>query len=187
MRLLIYGSRSFADTIADLAFDCGHEVVGKVDDGGTGASVLGRFADVVASHADRGVVMGIGYSDLPARWAAWQRVRGCGLATPALIHPRAYVARTAEIGPGCAVMACAIIDRRCRIGEACVVWPGACVNHDSIVGENCFISPNATLCGVVTVGAHSFVGAAAAIADHCNVPESARIRMLERYALHRRV
>lgn len=187
MRVLIYGSRSFADTIADLALDCGHELVGKVDDEGVGASVLGRFADVVASHADCSVVLGIGYNDLPARWAAWQRVRRSGLLTPALVHPRAYVARTAEIGPGCAVMAGAIVDRRARLGEASVVWPGACINHDTVVGENCFISPNATLCGVVTVGAHSFIGAAAAIADHCDVPESSRIRMLERYALRRRV
>ena len=186
MRILIYGSGSYAETIADLALDCGHEVVGKVDDDGTGAAVLGRFADLIESHRDCGVVMGIGYRDLPARWAAWQRVRRSGLASPALVHPRAYVARTAQIGLGCVVMAGAIVDRNAQIGDASVIWPCACINHDTVVGANCFVSPSATLCGAVRVGAHSFIGAAAAIADHCDVPESSMIKMHQRYALHRR-
>jgi sugar O-acyltransferase (sialic acid O-acetyltransferase NeuD family) len=185
MRLIIYGARDYADTVADLAIDCGHEVVGKVDDEGRSDDVLGRFSDVLRQRQDCGVVLGIGYRDLPARWAAWQRVRESGLPTPSLIHPRAYVARTAQVANGCVVMAGAIVDRVARLGEACVVWPGACVNHGTIVGENSFVSPNATLCGLVQLGAHCFVGAGAAIADRCRVPEGTSIRMLERYSLNR--
>jgi sugar O-acyltransferase (sialic acid O-acetyltransferase NeuD family) len=186
MRLLIYGSANYAETVADLAVDCGHEVVGMVDDEGTSAAVLGRFSDVVGAHRDCGLVMGIGYKDLPARWRAWQRVRAGSLATPSLVHPRAYVARTAVLGLGCVVMAGATVDRSARLGEASVMWPGACVSHDTEVGPNCFISPNATLCGFVRVGAHTFIGAGAAVADYCELPEASRIRMLERYTLDRK-
>lgn len=185
MRLLIYGARDYADTVADLAEDCGHEVVGRVDDNGSAEGVLGRFVDVVPRWPDCSVVLGIGYRDLAARWAAWQRVRSSGRSSPALIHPRAYVARTAKVADGCVVMAGALVDRQARLDEVSVLWPGACINHGCVVGANSFVSPNATLCGHVQLGAHCFVGAGAAIADHCRVPDGTRIRMLERYALNR--
>jgi sugar O-acyltransferase (sialic acid O-acetyltransferase NeuD family) len=177
MQLLIYGARAFARTVADLARDCGHEVLGMVDDEGSGEGVLGRFDEVTESYAGCGFAMGIGYNNLPARWAAWQRVRRCGRETPALVHPRAYVARSACVGAGSLIMAGAIVDRAARLGEATVVWPGACISHDVEVEENCFVSPNATLCGFVHVGAHSFIGAAAAVADRGVVPANSFLKM----------
>lgn len=183
MRLMIYGSRSFATTVADLARDCGHEVAGMVDDVHSGAGVIGDLASALNEFEDCGIVLGIGYRDLSGRWNAWQRMKATGRPTPALVHPRAYVARTAHVEAGCVVMAGAIVDRAARLGEAVVVWPGACINHDCIVEGNCFISPNATLCGYARVGAGSFIGAGAAVVDHGLVPESSYVRMLERYTI----
>lgn len=183
MQLLIFGSREFAPTVAELAEDCGHRVVGFIDDFSQGPGILGSLDAVLASHppGDYQIAMAVGYADLTGRWRAWERVRGAGYRAPALVHPRAYVAKSATIGAGALIMAGAIVDVRSRIGEIAVVWPGACVNHDTSVGDNSFISPNATLCGFVELGAHSFVGAGAAIVDHCKVPDSTRIKMLSRY------
>lgn len=183
MQLLIYGSRSFALTIADLAKDCGYEVVAMIDDDRAAAGVIRGLEHVPPVYADCGIALGIGYSDLVGRWKAWQRTRATGRSTPALVHPRAYVASTAHIGPGCFVMAGAIVDRAAHLGEAVVVWPGACINHDCVVESNCFISPNATLCGYARIGAGSFIGAGAAVVDHGLVPESSYVRMLERYTV----
>lgn len=186
MRLLIYGARDYARTVGELAVDCGHQVVGLVDDHQPDREgVIGSFADALARHRDCGVVLGIGYADLAGRWRAWGRVRASGSPVPALVHPRAYVARSAVVGAGSVVMAGAIVDQRACLGEGVVLWPGACINHDTVVGDNCFVSPNAVLCGHVHLGADCFVGAAAAVADHCRVLPGTRIRMLERYADHR--
>jgi len=183
MRLLIYGSKEFAATIAELVLNCGHHVEGFVDDFKTGPTVLGTFDRVVNSHppATFGMVVAIGYAALDARWVAWLRVKAAGYPTPALIHPLAYVADSATVADGCILMAAAIVDVRSQIGQAVVVWPGACINHDCIVGSNSFVSPNATLCGHVHLGANCFVGAGAAIVDHCTVPPNTRIGMLARY------
>lgn len=183
MRLLIYGSRSFATTVADLVRDCGHEVAAMVDDVHARVGVIGDLASVPDEFQDCGIVLGIGYRDLPGRWKAWQRMRATGRPTPTLVHPRAYVASTAHIEPGCLVMAGAIVDRAARLGAAVVVWPGACINHDCVVESNCFISPNATVCGHARIGAGSFIGAGAAVVDHALVPESSYVRMLERYTV----
>jgi acetyltransferase-like isoleucine patch superfamily enzyme len=183
MRLLIYGSGVFASTVSELVRACGHESVGMMDDFNHCSEVLGGLVDTIGSHppSDFGVAMAIGYKDLAGRWEAWLRVKEAGYATPALIHPRAYVADTAIVESGTMVMAGAIVDVRAKLGEATVLWPCACVNHDVSVGANCFLSPNSTLCGFVQLGGNSFVGANSAIANHTNVPPGSFIKMLSRY------
>lgn len=183
MRLLIYGSRAFAPTVIELARACGHEVVGLVDDMDQGTGILGSLEAVSRSHppTDCGIALAIGYKNLPGRWAAWLRARAAGYEAPVLIHPRAYVADSAQVGAGSMIMAGAVVDIRAKIGEATVLWPCACVNHDAMIGANCFISSNATLNGLVHLGEGSFVGSGAVIVDRCVVPPSSFIKMLERY------
>jgi len=183
MQVLIYGSREFAQTVAELAVDCGHEVAGFIDDFSPGPHILGTLEQVRRSHppASHGMAIAIGYNDLPARWESWQRVRALGYHAPVLIHPRAYVARSATVGEGSMLMAGSLVDVRAKLAELVVVWPGAAVSHDCLLGENSFISPNATLCGYVELGAHCFVGAGAAVVDHCVVPPSTRIKMQASY------
>lgn len=179
MKLLIFGSREFAPTVSDLIRHCGHAPVGMIDDFNAGPGILGSFEAVRETHppSDYGMALAIGYSNLDARWKAWQRIRAAGYRAPALVHPRAYVADNAQVGDGCMVMAGAIVDVRASLGELVVVWPGACVNHDARIGNNTFLSPNSTICGFSTIGANSFVGAGATVADHCDVPESSFIKM----------
>ena len=183
MKFLIYGSREFAQTVIELVADCGHEVVGCIDDFASGSGVLGTFDEVQQSHppGEYAIALAVGYTNLEARWQAWQKIRAAGYAVPALVHPRAYVAGSARVDAGAMLMAGALVDVRARIGEIAVVWPGACVSHDSAIGNNCFVSPNATICGYVELGEHSFVGAGAAVVDHCTVPAGTRVKMLSRY------
>lgn len=183
MRLLIYGSKDFALTVADLIRHCGHEVVGMVDDFNSGPGILGGLESIVKDFPpdECSFAVAIGYSNLPMRWKACDKVRAAGYGTPTLVHPRAYVADTARLGNGCLVMAGAIVDVRAKLGDHVVIWPGTCVNHDVTVGANTFISPGSTICGFANVGANSFVGAATVIADHCHVPESSFLKMQTRY------
>lgn len=187
MQLLIYGSRDFALTAADLARDCGHEPVGCVDDFHEDVGILGTLHDVSRSHPPSrfGVVLAIGYNNLPGRWQAWQRLRALGYRAPALVHPRAYVAPSTTLGEGCMVMAGALLDQRVQAGEVAVFWPGACISHDSRIGANTFVSPNATVCGFAHVGAHVFVGAASAIVDHGDVPDGSFLPLQSRYTRRR--
>jgi len=185
---VIYGAGEYSLTVADLLAGLGYPVLGFIDDFGQPLSkemsILGTFAQVATKfEAVRpAIALGIGYRDLSARWAAWNRARALGWPTPPVVHARAYVARNALLGDGCLVMAGAIVDRQVHVGEAVTLWPGACINHDTVVGNNCFISPNATICGHVRVGPHSFIGAGAIIADHCEVPASSFLKMGARFS-----
>lgn len=183
MQMLIYGSREFAETVAELAVDCGYDVAGFIDDFSPGPHILGSLEQVRRTHPpnEYTIAMAVGYNHLHARWESWQRAQKAGYRAPPLIHPRAYVAKSATVAEGTMLMAGSLVDVRARVGEIVVAWPGACISHDCVVGENSFISPNATLCGYVNLGPHCFVGAGAAVVDHCDVPPSTRIKMQSSY------
>lgn len=183
MRLLIYGSKEFALTVMELVRHCGHESVGMVDDFNSGSGILGNIETVRRDFSpnEYGMVLAIGYSNLTARWLAWERIVAAGYISPTLIHPRAYVADTAQVGQGCMVMAGAIVDVRAKLGDAVVAWPGVCINHDVVIGNNTFLSPNSTICGCSVVGVNTFIGANAVIADHCSVPPASFIKMQSRF------
>jgi acetyltransferase-like isoleucine patch superfamily enzyme len=165
--------------LSDLVGRCGHEFAGYIDDlGPSSAEVLGTFEQVRPRYAAAayGIVIGVGYRDLPARWRVFERVASAGYAMPALVHPEAYLHSADCVGAGSVVMARAIVDARAAVGRACVLWPGANVSHDSTVGDNSFLSPNSTVCGFVTVGRDCFLGAGAVVADHRTVPAGTTIK-----------
>lgn len=183
MRLLIYGSREFADTVSELATKCGHDVAGMVDDFSSGPRVIGTMESATRKFPpDRyGVAVAIGYSNLEGRWNAWKKAKAYGYHAPPLVHPASFVADSASVREGAMVMAGAVVDVRADIGEMAVLWPSACINHDVKVGNNCFVSPNATVCGYSTIGDHSFLGAGAVVIDHIDLPQGTLIKASERY------
>jgi len=176
--VLLFGGGSYSTTVSRLAQDCGHRVVGCIDDLNTGNNVLGTLSEVVLSHPpdQYSVAVAIGYNDLAARKAAYERLKATGYSICTLIHPNAYVSMDAVVEVGAMLMVGAIVDTRARVGEFSVLWPGACVNHDSFIGENTFLSPGTIVCGNARVGSSTFVGAGANILDGAIVPENSYIK-----------
>jgi sugar O-acyltransferase (sialic acid O-acetyltransferase NeuD family) len=173
VKLLVYGSSEFGAVLRDLVADCGHEFAGYVDDvHGHRPDVVGSFEAARKSHpaSAHGLVLGVGYKNLAARAKLFQQSRAAGYRFPALVHPGAYVHKSARVGEGAIVMARAIVDRAAVLGDACVLWPGVNVSHDSEIGANTVLSPDAIVCGFVRVGPDSFLGAGCVISDHCTVP-----------------
>src|SRR5438874_2168480 len=82
MRILIYGSKDFALTVAELVRHCGHEAAGFVDDFDKGQRIIGTLEEVTRSHprSDFAFALAIGYSNLVERWRAWERLRAAGYA-----------------------------------------------------------------------------------------------------------
>ena len=183
-KILVYGSREFGEVVRDLAIQCGYTFAGFIDDVNRGDGILGAWSEVARGHSPRShaVAMAVGYRHLRERRALYGRAVSEGYATPALVHPRAYVRDPAAIGQGAFIMAGAVVDVGARVGDFAVVWPGATVNHHSLVGANTFVSPNATICGHSTVGEDCFIGAGATIVDHQSVPAGSFVKAGSVYA-----
>lgn len=177
-KLLIYGSREFAGVIKDLALACNYECAGFIDDYTRGGEIIGDYGHVCNNFKPGSyeIAIAVGYKDLDARWAVYQKVSEDGYKVPAIVHPRAYVRDISCIGPGSIIMAGAIVDFNAKVGQLCVLWPGVVVNHDSRIGNNTFLSPNSTVCGCAEVQGKSFIGAGSVIVDHVTVPEGSFVK-----------
>src|SRR5471030_175582 len=103
MKVLVYGSKEFGRVIKALARECGHECLGFIDDFSTGPEVIGTYAHARTAFPPAsgvGIVMAIGYRQLPARWQAYQQVARDGYAVPTLVHPAAIVHPDTTLGAG---------------------------------------------------------------------------------------
>ena len=91
---------------------------------------------------------------------------------PAIIHPSARIADSAEIGMGTYIGAMVNIDPDCRIGDFCIINKLANISHDSSVGDGTHCSIGSLLAGNVTVGKSCCIGMGARIIEKRHVGDN---------------
>lgn len=89
--------------------------------------------------------------------------RSAGLKLDPLIHPTAFVCKTAILGDGSQVLAQAVVAADSKVGDACIVNHKASIDHECVLGDGVHLAPSATLCGCVTVGDNVMIGAGAVV------------------------
>jgi sugar O-acyltransferase (sialic acid O-acetyltransferase NeuD family) len=165
-RLLILGAGGHGRAVADLARACGFTVAGFTEPAGHGPDVVGTDDDLAALATrltlDGGAV-GVGSTGLPRRPGLFARLDAAGLATPALVHPRATASPTAHVAQGVVVFAGAVLGAAVEVGAGAVLYAGAIVEHDCRIGEHAWLSPGVVLSGGVTVQPGAFLGAGAVV------------------------
>jgi sugar O-acyltransferase (sialic acid O-acetyltransferase NeuD family) len=125
---------------------------------------IGRFF-AVAVGGDRGRDRLAIAEDLIAR----------GLKAVTAVHPRAWVADSAELGEGCQVMAMAAISEEARLGRQCIINTNASVDHECVLGDGVHVMPGATIAGCVQIGACATIGSNATVLPRVSIGESAVI------------
>lgn len=92
-----------------------------------------------------------------------------GLQPITAVHPYAFVAENAVLGPGCQVLAGAIVAAEARLGRQCIVNTRASVDHECTLADGVEIAPGATLCGLVRVETAGWVCAGAVVLPRLTV------------------
>lgn len=140
------------------------DLAGFLDDGlaGTtveGLPVLGRLDEWRTLDPHVRLIPAIQkVRDMPRRAA---RIEGLDVPRDrwaTLVHPRAVVARSAQLGVGVYIAACATVQPGCRIGDFATLRGGAALGHDATVEPHGYVGPNATLCGRTVVGKGAHLG-----------------------------
>jgi len=163
-RLVILGAGGHARAVADVAVEAGWLVAGFTDRT-AGPDVLGGddvLAQLARTGRVNGGVVGVGNSAMARRAPLFELIRSVGLDAPALVHPRAVVARSCRLGAGAVVFA-ATLGAGVQVGANAVCYSGVVAEHDCRIGEHAYLSPGVILSGSVTVEPGAFVGAGAVV------------------------
>lgn len=170
-QVLIYGAgalgRQIYRNLAGWGGDI--EVMGFVDDvkpAGTAVSDgrqtvggLDAASKQPAYAPDRiRLVPGIGYGNLPARRAAYEKALSLGYELQGFRHPSALIDQSAQVDDSAVVLAGAMVDIETRIGPFCYLDIGARVGEWSQLAANCHLSAGAAVGGSVKVGTDTFLG-----------------------------
>lgn len=156
----------------------GREVLEYADDAGAqgwGFNVVGFYddaADARDGHAPGHPVLGpltaisnspvrhfmIALGSPETRRMAAELVAAAGGELVSLVHPRAYVSRSASVGKGTIVCPFAMIGAHSIVGENVSINVYGSIGHDSVIGRDVVVSPYAAVTGTVTLGDEAFLG-----------------------------
>lgn len=139
-KLLILGCGGHGRAVAEVALDCGYTQVAFLDDNDTNA--LGKIEDM-DRYVSEYPVSFVGIGNAKLRNELLQRLERLGYEIATLIHPTAYVSRSAVLGKGTVVEPHAIVNTGTSIGCGGILSVGSIVDHDAKIGVCCQIDTGA--------------------------------------------
>ncbi len=173
-RLLILGTRTFAEEVADLAASIpGMQVAGFVENLDPercrrpleGLPVY--WIDDVASLADSHLAVCALSTTLRNRFV--EQAARMGLAFATLKHPTAIVSPRSDVGEGGILNAACVIGSHSVLGPHVIVNRGALIGHHTTIGAFSSIQPGANVAGACSIGEAAYIGMGAIVLDHITI------------------
>ncbi len=145
-----------SDIVADgrLRLDAFDKIL---DSAPTTHETLGSVVDLSGKHC----VIAVG--DPRLRLRLMHEVLGAGGRLGSVVHPSAYVAKTAIVGSGTIICPMAFVGPFAHVGRNCAINVHAIVGHDVTLGDCAVLSPGADINGRGSAGECAFLGAGAII------------------------
>ena len=147
-RLLIIGAGGHGRVVSEIAEDCGYEKIAFLDDNSPEA--IGKVEELEQFTAEyEFAFVGIGNNHL--RKILLERLQKAGYKIPVIVHPTAYISRTAKIGAGTIIEPKAIVNAGTIVGEGCIISVGAIIDHDVILKDCVHVNAGAIVKAGATV------------------------------------
>ncbi len=123
-----------------------------------GLPVLGNDEDLVKVNESLDIVIAMG--DTAIRAKVFEKIsQNKAISFPALVHPKAYVARSAVLEGGVVLFPFSFVSCHVVLGKAVLLNCAAQVGHHVRVGDYSMIMPHSVVLGDVTVGQQVLLGA----------------------------
>ncbi|PXA97224.1 hypothetical protein DMC47_14945 [Nostoc sp. 3335mG] len=183
-RTIIVGAGGFGRELVNWARDCHHAgslppVAGLLDDDPAAmerfsysVGLIGTPRDFAPRPGDL-LVMAIGTPAVKMRVVEMLIARGGRFAT--LIHPRAVIAGSAQIGEGSILCPLSLVSADAIVGRFCNINALSSIGHDVRLGDYSTVSAHVDLTGAVSVGRGVMIGSGAKILPKVRVGEGATI------------
>jgi acetyltransferase EpsM len=173
-KLLILGTHSFSEEVADLASDIeGFEVSGFVENwdrnrcemqiNGLPVYWIDEIGPMASTHK------AICAISTTRRSCFTDQAAQIGISFTTLIHPSARVSSTTTLGPGSIVSAGAVIAAHTTIGNHVIINRGALIGHHTVLGDHVTLGPGANICGSCRIGDATYIGVGAVVIDHVSI------------------
>jgi sugar O-acyltransferase (sialic acid O-acetyltransferase NeuD family) len=172
--LVFWGGTGQAKVLRPVVEDAGHRVVLVFDRNPALAPPLPGvplLSDPGALRAwlnsrhgqETGYAVTIGGDGGPVRCGIGAWLETFGLVPVTAAHERAWIDKSARIGPGCQILALAAVAVEATLGRHCIVNTAASVDHEGQLGDGVHLMPGATLAGCVVAEDYVTVGTNATI------------------------
>ncbi|HEX8742349.1 MAG TPA: acetyltransferase [Thermoleophilaceae bacterium] len=178
-KLLICGTRTFAEEVADLAGAAGdHEVVGFVENeerarcaqtlAGLPIRWIGDLAgdDLGALAETHSAVCALATT---RRSRFTEQVAELGLPFATLVHPAAHVSASSTLGEGTIASPGTIVAAHTRVGRHAILNRGVLIGHHTTIGDHCTLNPGANVAGKVTIDDEVSIGMGANVLGDLHV------------------
>lgn len=173
-RLLICGTRTYAEEVSDLASDIpGVEVVGFVENwdrdrcGETLEGLPIHWVDDLPNVA-KGCVAVCALATTH-RSLFTKQVEAHGVPFTSLVHPAARVSKRSRIGDGSIVAQGVLIGSHITIGRHVIFGRGGLVGHHTRIGDYCSILPGCNIAGNTRIGDACYVGMGSVIINNLTI------------------
>lgn len=182
-KIMILGAsgegKCVADFIADINDKCGsavYELLGFLDDSYSsqgrqyyGYPILGPLS-IAASQSDVYFINAIGSYKKPAlRQSVFQRLNVPLNRYQTLIHPLAYVSKSAKIGLGCIIYPNVTIGPSVDLGSQVLVLFGANISHDTKIGDFTIVAGGVQISGFCNIDENCYFGTGASLRERVRV------------------
>ena len=131
--ILILGAGGHGKVVKEIAEALGYTNIAFLDDNSPEA--IGKIADSKA-YVNQYSEAFVGIGNNKFRGELLTRIEQEGFAIPVLIHPTAYISKSATIEKGTVVEPKAIVNANSKVGCGCIISVGSIVDHD-VVLEDC--------------------------------------------------
>jgi len=181
MAIVIAGAGGFAKEVFQYSCDLGTPdwaVRGFIARGRLSPELEGvapMLGDIPEFRPEQEDELLIAIGDGRARLKIAETLKTVGVRWRTLIHPLAYVASTAEIGPGCIIAPFAFVGPHAKLDAHVVLNTYASVGHDSVVGHGATLSPYACINGSARLAEGVFMGSHALVAPGVHVEAISKV------------
>jgi len=167
MKYVIVGGGAQAKYVVDILVNCcNQKVVGILDVEDNreyhgskigGVEVLGYYKELIGDYPPSKFKAVICHSDNKTKELVYSELKKLGYAFPNIIHPNAYISRSAELGEGNIICSGVSIMPFARIGNCVIIHSNSVIEHDCEIDDFVNIAPSVALAGYVKIGRRSYI------------------------------
>jgi sugar O-acyltransferase (sialic acid O-acetyltransferase NeuD family) len=179
----VYGASQGGVVVVDVLRLMGaYEVVAFLDDtpGRAGQTLVGLpiwSGDELEGLAERGI--GSVASHIAVREFRIKlrdRAIAAGLRLPNVIHPKAFLSSSVQLGCGNVIKAGAIVDTESMIGDCCIIDNGVLVPHHNVIHDGVHLAPGVVMGGGCMIGEMTLIGIGSAVSSRIQIGKNVIVK-----------